>query len=62
LGFVAGGSIGIKAGPGILFTDIRYWGDFSAAKIDGSGFSMEVYRRSMLSFGIGYEIGFFTMK
>jgi TolB-like protein len=62
LGFVAGGGIGIKAGPGILFIDARYWGDFSVTKIEADNFSMDLYRRSMLSFGIGYEIGFFTMK
>jgi hypothetical protein len=60
--FVAGGSVGVKIGPGILFADIRYWGDFSGTKIEGSDFTLEPYRRSMLSFGIGYEIGLFTMR
>jgi hypothetical protein len=62
LGFVTGGGLGMKIGPGVLYADVRYWGDFSAAKIQAGNFSGNIYRRSMLSFGIGYEIGFFTIK
>jgi curli biogenesis system outer membrane secretion channel CsgG len=58
LGFTAGAGVGIKIGPGILFTSVRYWGDFFAIKIE----DMNIYRGNMVSVGIGYEIGFFNMK
>jgi curli biogenesis system outer membrane secretion channel CsgG len=58
LGFTTGASVGIKIGPGILFTGVRYWGDFFAVKFEDTN----IYRRNMMSFGIGYEIGFFNMK
>jgi hypothetical protein len=51
-GFAAGGNFGVNFGPGLLFLDIRYMADFDVTN--------DAYRRSMVSFGIGYEIGFFT--
>jgi hypothetical protein len=57
-GFTGGASFGIKIGPGILFADIRYSKDLA----DTSAFTMDIYKRSMLSFGIGYEIGFVDLR
>jgi hypothetical protein len=53
MGFVAGGDFGVKLGPGLLFFDIRYMTDFADTK--------DVYKRSMMTLGIGYKIGFFTV-
>jgi hypothetical protein len=59
LGYTAGINLGMKAGPGNIFLDIRWSGDFS----DTLGSKEELlYRRSMLSIGLGYEFGFFTKK
>jgi hypothetical protein len=62
MGFAAGGSLGVKLGPGILFADVRYMRDFGNTKIEGENFTMDIYNRSLLSFGIGYEIGFINMR
>jgi hypothetical protein len=56
-GFSAGGSAGIKLGPGALFGDFRYSGDFTNLKISDNG-SRELSRRGKFSVSLGYEIGF----
>jgi TolB-like protein len=61
-GFIAGGSIGVKAGYGLLFLDARYMIDFANTGIETKTFTSEIYRRSMVSLGIGYSVGFFTLK
>jgi TolB-like protein len=58
VGFTAGGSFGIKTGEGILFADIRYMMDFGATQFSGADFTADVYKRQIVSFGLGYEIGF----
>jgi TolB-like protein len=55
-GFAAGGSAGIKLGPGVLFGDFRYGADFTNLKINDNG-SRELSRRSKISVSLGYEIG-----
>jgi hypothetical protein len=65
-GFSIGFEAARKLGPGILSADIRYLGDFSnitvrdsVTRIDGSE---TVYKRSMLSFVLGYSFGFARIK
>jgi hypothetical protein len=55
-GFAAGGSAGIKLGPGVLFGDFRYGSDFTNLKISDNG-SRELSRRGKISVSLGYEIG-----
>jgi TolB-like protein len=57
-GFTLGGNFGVKTGHGILFADIRYMMDFSSTRFSGGDFTADVYKRSKVSFGVGYEIGF----
>ncbi|GHV94413.1 hypothetical protein AGMMS50293_07330 [Spirochaetia bacterium] len=56
-GFMIGASFGIKVGPGVLFADLRYAGDFTDTKIKDGGQSIEYFTRSKLPITIGYEIG-----
>jgi hypothetical protein len=58
MGFAAGGSVGLKLGPGILFADARYMLDFGKTQFSDSESTVDIYKRSMASFGLGYEIGF----
>ncbi|MDR1618943.1 MAG: hypothetical protein LBS06_07870 [Treponema sp.] len=61
LGYTLGLAAGIKLGPGNLIFDLRYSGDLSAAELDTAGGS-KVYRRSLVSFTLGYEFGLFKRK
>jgi hypothetical protein len=57
-GFLGGLSGAMKFGPGMLIADLRYaadLGDFETA-------DTELFKRSMISFTVGYELGFFTKK
>jgi hypothetical protein len=56
LGYTTGVDLGMRLGPGILFLDARYGGDFGETAIhleDGNTLS---YTRSMLSLSVGYEL------
>jgi hypothetical protein len=56
MGFLGGLSGAMKFGPGMIIADLRYaadLGDFEAR-------DTEIFRRSMVSFTVGYELGFFT--
>jgi hypothetical protein len=55
-GFVAGGSFGIKLGPGVLLADIRYAADFSNLSAQHNG-TRDVSKRSKVVFSLGYEFG-----
>jgi hypothetical protein len=57
LGFVVGGTAGVKFGPGVLFFDARFMMDFVVTHFTGDAQDDDIYRRSMVSLGIGYEIG-----
>ncbi|MDR3170156.1 MAG: outer membrane beta-barrel protein [Treponema sp.] len=57
VGFMIGGNFGIKLGPGVLFLDLRYAGDFSDTKISEDGESEEIYHRGKFLFSLGYELG-----
>jgi hypothetical protein len=66
LGFSVGFEAARKLGAGILTADIRYLKDFSIITIHDSvtnpGESETVYKRSMLSFIVGYSFGFMNIK
>jgi hypothetical protein len=49
----AGANIGVKIGPGILFLDARYNGDFNFVHFDNSA----QYRRNTISLSLGYQYG-----
>jgi hypothetical protein len=57
-GFIAGGNVGIKLGPGTLFLDIRYAGDFTDTQVKGDWGSRGLYKHSRAIFSMGYEFGF----
>jgi hypothetical protein len=61
-GYAIGGSAGIKLGPGIVFLDVRYMGDFINAKATINNSPMEMYKRQIIAFGIGYKIGLINQK
>ncbi|MFP3042121.1 PorT family protein [Treponema primitia] len=56
-GFMIGGIFGVKFGPGVLFTDIRYAADFNDTKIEFDEQTSSVFKRNALHFSLGYEIG-----
>lgn len=59
LGYTAGLNIGMKAGPGHLFLDIRWAADLAdTMKPDGT----IIYKRSMISLSVGYEFGLINKK
>jgi hypothetical protein len=60
-GLTAGVDLGINLGPGILFLDARYGGDFGEVVIQ-VGDSKITYKRVMLSLSIGYEIALLDKK
>jgi hypothetical protein len=61
MGFMIGINAGMRLGPGVLFADLRYAGDFEETKADtgsvGGSNDMKVYTRGKLPITIGYEIG-----
>jgi hypothetical protein len=62
LGYAIGGSAGIKLGPGIMFCDLRYMGDFTQAKATANNKVVGIYKRHIVAFGIGYKIGFINQE
>jgi hypothetical protein len=61
-GYTAGGRAGIKLGPGVVFLDVRYMGDFINAKATVHTSSVEIYKRRIIAIGIGYKIGLINQK
>jgi hypothetical protein len=61
-GFIAGGGVGVKFGPGLLMADVRYISDLDsvAVKYNGAGQKIEVDlgKRQKFSVCLGYEFGF----
>jgi TolB-like protein len=58
MGWIVGGNIGVKAGPGTLFLDLRYAGDFNDIELTGDwGGPRAVYKRSLIVISLGYEFG-----
>jgi hypothetical protein len=60
LGLVGGLSGAMKLGPGIIFADFRYASDLG--EFESRDEPIQEFKRSMLSFTIGYELGFFAKK
>jgi hypothetical protein len=60
LGLLGGLAAGLKLGPGMLVADLRYAIDLGAPEVRDR--DMDTYRRSMISFSLGYEWAFFTRK
>jgi TolB-like protein len=58
-GWLIGVAPGMRLGPGTLFADIRYGGEAGKTSISDSNGVLSVYSRGMLSFTVGYELGFF---
>jgi len=52
-GFMTGGALGLKLGPGTLLLDIRYAGDFSYMKNGNK----DISKRNKVFFTVGYEFG-----
>ena len=61
LGINAGLQAAVRAGPGRIFADLRYAGDFGEVRIDvdDQGKNYDNYKRNMISISLGYEFGFF---
>ena len=57
-GWLVGVAPGIRLGPGALFADIRYGGDFGNTSISDNNGVLSVYSRNIVSFTLGYELGF----
>jgi hypothetical protein len=55
--FVLGVGTGIKLGPGVLLSDIRYTGDFNALTANINGGNSKISQRNRVSFSLAYEIG-----
>jgi hypothetical protein len=62
LGLTMGVDLGLRLGPGVLFLDIRYSGDFGDTVIQMDDGTTRSYNRKMLSFSIGYELAIFNKK
>lgn len=60
LGYTAGLQGAVKFGSGMLFADLRYAGDFRSATVNNN--EKTNYRRSMVSFSLGYEFGVLYRK
>ena len=58
-GFIASGSIGIKAGRGIIFTDVSYLRDFSELTVKFKEEEIGHHRWNILAFDIGFKFGIF---
>jgi hypothetical protein len=62
LGLTIGVDLGLRLGPGILFLDLRYSGDFGDTIIQMDDGTTRSYNRKMLSFSIGYELALLNKK
>ena len=60
-GYVLGVNAGMKLGPGVLFVDARFSGDFAKTVIKDNSGTLALYTRNALSFSLGYEWEF-TLK
>ncbi|GHV29075.1 hypothetical protein AGMMS4952_14170 [Spirochaetia bacterium] len=59
LGFLAGAELGMHLGPGILFLDVRYAGDFGNTLWENGD---PIYGRSMITVSLGYKFGLLKKK
>jgi hypothetical protein len=56
MSYIFGINPGVRFGPGLLFTDIRFSGDFAKTAIHDSSGTLALYRRNTVSFSLGYEL------
>jgi TolB-like protein len=54
-GYVIGVNAGVRLGPGALFADIRFSGDFAKTAIHDNSGTLALYTRNTWSFSLGYE-------
>ncbi|MDR2551592.1 MAG: hypothetical protein LBD31_00275 [Treponema sp.] len=59
LGYTLGAGMGVKAGPGFIFFDLRWAADLGGTVTRAGEL---VYKRSMVSLSAGYELGFFSRR
>jgi hypothetical protein len=59
-GLLGGLSGAVQFGPGAIIADLRYTADLGEFK--GRDGDIEKFKRSMVSFTVGYEFGFFAKK
>jgi hypothetical protein len=45
-----------------VFFDIRYMGDFINVKTTMNNTPVELYKRNIIAFGVGYKIGLINQK
>ena len=57
-GYVAGVNLGIRLGSGVLFSDIRFSGDFTNTVIHDDFGTLALYQRNTWCFSLGYEFEF----
>jgi hypothetical protein len=62
LGITAGVDLGMRLGPGILFLDARYGGDFGKIVVQMDDGTTIGYKRAMLSISIGYELALINKR
>jgi hypothetical protein len=58
LGLLGGLSGAMKMGPGAIIADVRYAADLENLEAENK----DIFRRSMISLTVGYELGFFPKK
>jgi hypothetical protein len=58
LGLLGGLSGTVKMGPGAIIADLRYAADLGDLEAENE----DIFRRSMISLTVGYELGFFSKK
>jgi len=61
-GYVVGANAGWRLGPGFLFADIRFSGDFTRTVIHDNTGTLALYLRNVFSFSIGYEFEIIVNK
>ncbi|MDR1575018.1 MAG: PorT family protein [Treponema sp.] len=59
LGYTLGINVGTKLGPGSLFLDLRWAADIGKTQKNSGE---DIYKRSMVTIAIGYELGFFPKQ
>jgi hypothetical protein len=57
-GIMIGGYVGKKLGPGTLFADVRYSGDFEDSEVEVAGQTIKIFKKSGVGIGIGYSFLF----
>jgi hypothetical protein len=59
MGYHAGVNMGIQAGPGLVFLDLRWVSDIGETRKDTGEM---LYKRNLVTISAGYELGFFPKR